>query len=185
MGQQVLATRPCEHVEGTSCNELSCAMADVNNIIVAKYAGTLLDPPKEDSLWDAGVLNYGSEDKGKDLHNDIKPKNLAVQIDVLMSKLESNEVRSSSQPPVTIGTELPALSKKLIARVLANEYIDFSEVPPAKGKGRPMPQSLEGQVIVVQVAKLLQTRKIIPDIMEFFWVLILIKSYCSTCLLDD
>ena len=87
---------------------------------MAKYAGTLLDPPEEDSLWDAGVLSYGSEDKGKDLHNDTKPKNLAVQIDALMSKLESNEVRSSSQPPVTIETGLPALLKKLIARVLAN-----------------------------------------------------------------
>ena len=123
---------------------------------MAKYAGTLLDPLEEDSL-----LSYGSKDKGKDLHNDT---NLAVQIDTLMSKLESNEVRSSSQPPVTIGTGLPALPKKLIARVLANEYIDFLEVPPAKVKGRPMPKSLEGQLIVVQATELLQIRKIIPDL---------------------
>ena len=33
---------------------------------------------------------------------------------------------------MTIGTGLPALPKKLIARVLANEYIDFAELPPAK-----------------------------------------------------
>ena len=59
---------------------------------------------------------------------------------------------------------MPALPKKLIVRMLANEYIDFSELPPAKGKGRPMPQSLEGQVIVAQAAELLQARKIIPDL---------------------
>ena len=51
-----------------------------------------------------------------------------------------------------------------MVRVLANEYINFSKLPPAKGKGRPMPQSLEGQVIVVQAAELLQARKIIPDL---------------------
>ena len=42
--------------------------------------------------------------------------------------------------------------------------VDFAELPPAKGKGRAMPQSLEGQVIVVQAADLLQARKIIPDL---------------------
>ena len=61
---------------------------------MAKYAGTL----RRKTLRDAGVLSYGSEDKGEDLHNDTgtMPKNLAVQIDTLMSKLESNKVRSSS-----------------------------------------------------------------------------------------
>ena len=133
---------------------------------MAKHAETLLDPPPEDSLRDAGVLSFGSEDKGKDKGKD-PHKDPAAQIDALMSKIESSEGNSSSQPPaplVTIGTGLPALPKKLVARVLANEYIDFSELPPAKGKGRPMPQSLEGQVVVVQAAELLQTRKIIPDL---------------------
>ena len=46
----------------------------------------------------------------------------------------------------------------------AEEYIDFTEPPPAHGKGRPMPQLLEGQIIVVQAAELMQVRKIIPDI---------------------
>ena len=129
---------------------------------MAKHAGTLLDPPPEDSLQDAGILSFGSKDKGKDPHKDP-----AAQIDALMNKIESSEGNSRSQPPaplVTIGIGLPALPKKLIARVLANEYIDFSELPPAKGKGRPMPQYLEGQVVVVQAAELLQTRKIILDL---------------------
>ena len=47
---------------------------------------------------------------------------------------------------------------------MANEYIDFTDLPPAKGKACPIPQSLEGQVLVVQAADLLQARKIIPDL---------------------
>ena len=84
-----------------------------------------------------------------------------------MSKVDSEEGGSSSQLPaplVTVGTGLPAILKKLIARLLANEYVDFAELPPAKGKGRPMPQSLESQIIVVQAVEVMQIRKIIPDL---------------------
>lgn len=42
--------------------------------------------------------------------------------------------------------------------------IDFSELPPAKGRGRQASQSLDGQVVVVQAADLLQSRRIIPDL---------------------
>ena len=41
-------------------------------------------------------------------------------------------VRASSLVPT--GQGLPALPKKLVDRILSNEYIDFSELPPAKGK---------------------------------------------------
>ena len=58
-----------------------------------------------------------------------------------------------------MGTGLLAVSKKLVQRITANEYIDFAELPPAKGKNRSLPHSLEGQVIVL----LTQTRKLIPD----------------------
>ena len=97
--------------------------------------------PSAEDLLDAGVQSFDSED-GKGIEDP------GGQIDSLLSKLDNDEGGSSSHPPmqlVTIGTGLPALSKKLVARVLANEYIDFAELPPAKGKGRPMPQSLEGQ----------------------------------------
>ena len=46
--------------------------------------------------------------------------------------------------------------------VNANEYIDFNELPPAKGKGKSV--TVEGQVIVVQVADLMQSRKTIQDL---------------------
>ena len=65
---------------------------------------------------------------------------------------------------MSLGSGLPIVPKKLVTKILANEYVNFVELPPAKGKGRTMPQSLEGQVIVVQAADLLQARKIIPDL---------------------
>ncbi len=64
-------------------------------------------------------------------------------------------------PLVSTGVGLPALPKKLCEKIAANE---FSELPPAKGKGRSMSQAFEGQVIVVQAADLMQSRKIIPDL---------------------
>jgi len=65
---------------------------------------------------------------------------------------------------VTTGKGLAALPKKLVSKILANEYIDFTELPPAKGKARNVPQSLEGQVLVVQAADLMQAWKLIPDL---------------------
>ena len=118
------------------------------------------EPPSATDLLDAGVQSFDSED-GKDKEDPVG------QIDSLQSKLDNDEGGSSPRPPtplVTVGSGLPALSKKLIARVLVNEYIDFAELPPAKGKGRPMPQLLEGQIMVVQAAELMQARKIIPDL---------------------
>ena len=56
------------------------------------------------------------------------------------------------------------MPSKLVTKILANDYIDFAELPPAKGRGRPVPQSLDGQIIVVQAADLLQARKLIPDL---------------------
>ena len=49
-------------------------------------------------------------------------------------------------------------------KIEADEYIDFGDLPPAKGKGRPLGKAFEGQVVVVQAADLVQTRKLIPDV---------------------
>ena len=69
-------------------------------------------------------------------------------------------------PLVVTGVGLPALPSKLVTEILANDYIDFAELPPAKGRGRPVPQSLDGKIIVVQAADLLQTQKLMPDLAQ-------------------
>jgi len=65
---------------------------------------------------------------------------------------------------VTTGKGLAALPKKQVSKILANEYIVFTELPPAKGKACNVPQSLEGQVLVVQASDLMRARKLIPDL---------------------
>ena len=70
----------------------------------------------------------------------------------------------ATSPLVPVGPGLPALPKKVILKIEGNDYIDFNELPPAKGKGRSVNQSLEGQFIIVQAADLMQSRKTIPDL---------------------
>lgn len=54
-----------------------------------------------------------------------------------------SEALPKANPLVPTGLGLPALPKELAARIMANEYIDFSELPPAKGKVWALNQSLE------------------------------------------
>ena len=62
------------------------------------------------------------------------------------------------------GTGLAAIPKKLFDKIVMGQYINSAELPPAKGKARSIPQALEGQVLVVQAADLVQSCKIIPDL---------------------
>ena len=80
---------------------------------------------------------------------------------------EVREIERALDPTqrlVPTGGGLCVLSKKLLEKIQAEEYVDFNELPPAKGKGRSMAKAWEGQVVVVQAADLVQTRNIIPDL---------------------
>ena len=82
-----------------------------------------------------------------------------------MDKLvKAGEGSTDQAPLVQLGPGLPALSRKLEVRIEAGEYVDFNDLPPAKGKGRPLSQPMEGQIVVVQAADLVQSRRLIPDI---------------------
>ena len=59
---------------------------------------------------------------------------------------------SATQPTVCIGPGLPSLPQKMIDHIRAREYINYTDLPPG-----------EGQVIVLQAADLVQSRKVIPD----------------------
>lgn len=58
----------------------------------------------------------------------------------------------------------PALPKKLVDKIEAGEYIDFTELPPARGKSRSILPKVESQVQVVQAMDLLQSCWVIPDL---------------------
>ena len=71
---------------------------------------------------------------------------------------------AKSQSLVAPRTGLAALPRKLVEKIQANEYIDFNDLSPAKGRSKVLSQMLVGQVILVQLADLVQSRKIIPDL---------------------
>lgn len=74
------------------------------------------------------------------------------------------EATQKANQMVPTGDGLPALSRKIVEKILANDYVEFSELPPAKGKVRALNHSLEGQVILVQAEDLLRSKKLIPDL---------------------
>ena len=75
--------------------------------------------------------------------------------------IHSNKSHAST---VATGEGLPALSKRMVEKIVAGEYVEFAELPPAKGKSKGLPQALEGQVVIVQAAELASSRRLIPDL---------------------
>ncbi len=65
---------------------------------------------------------------------------------------------------VTVGPGLPTLSKKLVEKIASGVYVDFAELPPAKGKGRASPQVAEGQIVIMQASDMVSNKKAIPDL---------------------
>ena len=59
---------------------------------------------------------------------------------------------------------LPAHSKKVMEKIQAGEFVDFEELPPSKAKIKRVSSSLEGQILIIQAADLLECPKIIPDL---------------------
>ena len=55
---------------------------------------------------------------------------------------------------ITVAAGLLALPKKVVDQIQTGQYIDFSELPPAKGRTRPLPSQEEGHVIVVRAEDL-------------------------------
>ena len=84
----------------------------------------------------------------------------------LMAQLGKSIQSSSKSHALTVATGegLPALPKRMVDKIIAGEYVDFFELPPAKGKSKGPPQALEGQVVIIQAAELNSSKKVIPDL---------------------
>ena len=82
----------------------------------------------------------------------------------VMSTTAHNIPSSSLQVPIGYG--IPSIPAKTRDKILLGEYIDFTELPPAKGKSlTPNALStLESSVLLVNPIDLLQQRKVIPDL---------------------
>ena len=109
--------------------------------------------PPAQLLAEIGQFNPSEQD------NSLK---LAAQ---LMNELKGKFEGPKGTPSmVATGEGLPSLTKKYVKKILAGEFIDFAELPPAKGKVKSIPQAVEGQIVVIQAADLMESRKLIPDL---------------------
>ncbi len=65
---------------------------------------------------------------------------------------------------IFLGQGIPSISKKMAKRILSGEYVNFSELPPAKMKQKQVASPTEGNILLVQSCELLQNRKAIGDL---------------------
>ncbi len=77
---------------------------------------------------------------------------------------KSHSTPESAKSLASVGPGLPAISRRIWDRIKANEYVEFMDLPPARGKAKSLSQELEGQIVVVPAADLAQSRKVIPDL---------------------
>ena len=112
--------------------------------------------PDENALQ--GVFEFGNK---ASVSASARATSAAELMAQLGNAIQSGKSHASS---VATGEGLPALSKRLVEKIVAGDYVDFSELPPAKGKSKGPPQALEGQVVIIQAAELMSSRKIIPDL---------------------
>ena len=86
----------------------------------------------------------------------------------------SRSIQSSLPNVVVTGEGLPSLPKKCVEKILAGEFINFAELPPAKGKVKSTHNAAESQIVVIQAADL---RMLIPDLAT--WIQYLCSIYAA------
>lgn len=77
--------------------------------------------------------------------------------------LQSSMPPASNNKHVLVAPGLPSISQRMIDKIKRGEYIDFNELPPARGLSKALPSHLEGQVVIVQADDLASSRKMIPN----------------------
>ena len=96
-----------------------------------------------------------------------QPSTLANLLDMVLQSPPKHQGKLTSSfsasSLVAVGEGLPLIPKKLVEKIQAGEYIDFSELPPAKGKARSLPPHWEGHILVVQLEDLEGSKRLIPD----------------------
>ena len=77
---------------------------------------------------------------------------------------QTQEPQKAGAKLIPTGPGLPTLPKKLVEKIAAGQYVDFSELPPAKGRTRPLPSQEDGHVVVIRAEDLAGSKKLIPDL---------------------
>lgn len=61
----------------------------------------------------------------------------------------------------TTAPGLPAIRKVLVESILSDQYVDFIELPPAKGCTKAI---AKGQVVLLQTSDYLQAKRLTPNL---------------------
>ena len=75
----------------------------------------------------------------------------------------SSKLPATPSPQFVVGHSLPPISKKLADRILAGKFVDLADLPPAKGKVRPL-CTPDGSVLLVHAHDFMQQKRLIPDL---------------------
>ncbi len=141
----------------------ACRLKLCKLVIIATFTYSLLcvtgGEQQEAELAALGLLTFAaSGENGADNQSGVKTSSIATM---------PPATSQAHQSLVSVGTGLPAIPKKLVEKILSGEYVDFCELPPMKGKGRPSPQVGEGQIVVLHAADLASSKKAIPDLVTW------------------
>ena len=75
-----------------------------------------------------------------------------------------SSIPSTTNKTVLVAPGLPSIPQKVIHKIKRGEYINFYELPPARGLSKSLPPHLEGQLVIVQADDLAVSRKLIPNL---------------------
>ena len=90
---------------------------------------------------------------------------LASLLDMVLSSPveQGRPANPSTSSLVSLGEGLPLIPRKMVEKIQAGDYVDFSDMPPAKGKARSLPPHWEGHILVVQLEDLEGSKRLIQD----------------------
>ena len=92
--------------------------------------------PPQQQLLDAHVQHFTEQAGHSALQETPSSANGALNTTEQRSMVAEQYLQLPSPALVSIGEGLPALSQRLIEKIKAGEYVDFSDLPPTKGKSR-------------------------------------------------
>ena len=119
--------------------------------------------PPQQQLLDAQVQHFTEQAGHSALQETPSSAHGASNTPERRSMVAEQYLQLSSSALVSIGEGLPALSQRLIEKIKAGEYVDFSDLPPAKGKSRSSANDWDTRVLLLQVQQSDNPRRLIPD----------------------
>jgi len=135
-------------------------------MVLSRLGNLTLKLPDTESLQQAGIQEFSEDIASKGPPTMLNPtvQKLTKTIKALETQQSNHSNMASNM--VTLGRGLQSLPKKMVDQIRSNQYVDFTELPPAKGLAKTIPQTVvgDGQLILVQTTDLTDSRRIIPSL---------------------